>query len=75
MPTFSFRSQNIGSGYEKNGHKYHLHINIYISAVYNNKAVNKSRLEPEFARKIMQKATFQSAKGYVLHHNSMSFRS
>lgn len=58
MPTFSFRNQNIGSGYKKSGHKRHLHINIYISAVYNNKAVNTSRLEPKFAPEIMQKATF-----------------
>lgn len=63
MPTFSFRNQNIGSGLRKSGHKHHLHISICISTVYNNKAVNKSRFEPGFAPEIMQKATFQSAKG------------
>lgn len=58
MPTFSFWSQNIGSGIRKSGHKYHLGVNICTSAVYNNEAVNKSRLEPEFTPEIMQKATF-----------------
>ena len=74
MPTFSFWSKH-RLRIRKSGHKRHLHIRICISAVYNNQAVNTNRLKPGFAPEIMQKATFQSVKKYVLHHNSMPFRS